>query len=200
MMMTIILIFREIFVFANLRVNLNKKVMYYFPFKKTGFAMFLCLIVLFAGDASEGKVLSSKKAKITPQARLASYPTATVGTNFLGLEDLGPHSYKPNISEKNGIVYTCKAGHIDIAHVRKLIDWTAFLTSKTYDNLIKNKAAFTFTTAKPSVYHASITYPPYWKVLSKQQKEKVARDISIRVAQYLAYTSSIWHEILTWFG
>jgi hypothetical protein len=169
-------------------------------FKIAESTLLLCLIFISGKDTAQAKPLKPRDAKTTPQARLASYPTATVGTNFLGLKDLGPHSYRPNLSEKNGIVYTCKGGHIDIAHARKLIDWTAFLAAKTYDNLLKNKAEFTFTTAKPSLYYVHITYPQYWKVLSKQQKEKVARDISIKVGQYLAYTASIWHEILTWFG
>jgi hypothetical protein len=167
---------------------------------KTKSTLFLCLIIIFGKGTSQAKFLNPRDAKTSPQARLASYASSTIGTNFLGLEDLGQHSYRPDLSEKNGIIYTCKAGHIDIAHVRKLIDWTAFLAAKIYDNLIKNKAEFTFTTAKPSIYHLNITYPQYWTVLSEQQKEKAARDISIKVGQYAAFTASTWHEILTWFG
>jgi len=177
------------------------KKIYYFPRKKIGSTLLLCLFIIVHGHSlSQAKFPNPRDAKTPPQARLASYASSTIGTNFLGLEDLGPHSYRPDISEKNGIIYTCKAGHIDIAHARKLIDWTAFLAAKTFDNLIENKADFTFTTAKPSIYHVNIVYPQYWTVLSEQQKEKVARNISIKVGQYMAYTASIWHEILTWFG
>jgi len=173
----------------------------YYSFKKIGSALLFCLFIIILGDgAIEAKSLNSKNKKIAPHARLASYASSTILTNFLGPEDLGPHSYRPSIFEKNGIVYTCKAGHIDIAHVRKLIDWTAFLTEKTFVNLMKNKTEFKFKTKTPSIYHVQIVYPAYWKVLSEKQKEITAHNIAIKLGPYFAYSESIWHEILTWFG
>ncbi len=169
--------------------------------KKVNVILLLCIILIICGhNVSAAKFLNPRVSKTPPQARLASYASSTLATNFLGLEDLGPHSYKPNLLEKNGIVFTCKAGHIDIAHARKLIDWTAYLASKTFDNLMKNKTEFSYMSKNPSRYYVHIIYPEYWKVLSKNQKESVAYNISIRLGQYLAYTEGTWHEILTWFG
>ncbi len=36
-------------------------------------------------------------------------------------------------AEGNGILYTCHAGHIDIAHARKAADWTGFLAAVTLE-------------------------------------------------------------------
>ena len=173
----------------------------YYSYKKIGSILLACLFIIFLSDGViEAKSLNSKNKKKAPQARLASYASSTILTHFLGPDDLGPHSYRHSIFERNGIVYTTKAGHIDIAHVRKFIDWTAFLTEKTYANLMKNKTEFKFKTKAPSIYHVEIVYPAYWKVLSEKQKEYTAYSIAIKLGQYFAYTESVWHEILTWFG
>jgi hypothetical protein len=53
---------------------------------------------------------------------------------------------------------------------------------------------------EPSRYHISFGYPDHWKGLPRQDREIIAREISIQLGQYLAHTSLIWHEILTWYG
>ena len=45
----------------------------------------------------------------SPRIRVGYLPTTTLGTVFPGLEELGQHGYRPNWTEKNGIVYTCRA-------------------------------------------------------------------------------------------
>ncbi|MGD2095422.1 MAG: DUF4056 domain-containing protein [Phycisphaerales bacterium] len=138
--------------------------------------------------------------KKPPRIRPASYASSTLGTTFIGPSELLTHGYTSGWSEGNGIVYTCRGGHIDIAHLRKTADWTAFLTIKTLKQIKKGKTDFTFKLKEPSVYHVHITYPEYWKGLSKQSRERYAREIALGLGQYFAYTASVWHEILTWFG
>ncbi|MFC1739150.1 DUF4056 domain-containing protein [Planctomycetota bacterium] len=122
-------------------------------------------------------------------------------TKFLGPEVLGRHGYRYSLSEKNGIVYTCKAGHIDISHVRIAADWTAYLTAKSFDCLMRNKAGFSFKLKVDRTKHfVRISYPQDWKGLAQEDKEEIAREVSIKLGQYLAYTATTWHEILTWFG
>jgi hypothetical protein len=104
------------------------------------------------------------------------------------------------MSERNGIVYTCSGGHIDITHLRKVADWTAYLAYKTCKALTENQDHFSFTMREPSVYHVYVKYPKGWKYLPRRTKEEIARDLSIGLGQYFAYTGSTWHEILTWFG
>jgi hypothetical protein len=131
-----------------------------------------------------------------PKWRKGYYASATPGTIFLGPENLGAHGS----SEGNGIIYTCKAGHIDIAHLRKTADWTAFLAEKTYEKLLDDRKTFTFKLLEPSRYHVRIAYPQSWKSLSTEQKRQIAREVAIDLGQYFAYTATTWHEILTWFG
>lgn len=63
-----------------------------------------------------------------PRVRFGCYPTATVGTFFLG-PNLGKHGYSFQPGEKDGIAYTCRGGDIDVIHVRIAADWTAYLAS-----------------------------------------------------------------------
>ena len=137
----------------------------------------------------------------TPRRRLGCYPTSTVGTGFLDPEYLGPHGYRFKLSEKNGIVYTCEAGHIDVAHLRIAADWTVYLASKSFKCLMKSDAGFSFKlNANYSRYFAQFTYPENWQDLSQKDKEQIAREVSLKLGQYLAFTATTWHEIMTWFG
>jgi hypothetical protein len=113
---------------------------------------------------------------------------------------LGNHSYGFGPSERNGIVYTCRGGHIDITHLRKLADWTAYLAWGLHEALLENRTQFSFRVREPSLYHVGIEYPAGWSTLAAVDKEAVARDVAVELAQYLAYNCGAWHEILTWFG
>jgi hypothetical protein len=135
-----------------------------------------------------------------PRIRVGYLPTPTLGTVFRNPQDLGRHGYKPNWSETNGLVYTCKGGHIDIGHSRKAIDWTAFLAAKTFKQIMKNETDFSFRLYEPSLYTVRITYPQNWQNLSQADKENIANDVSIKLGQYFAFSATTWHEIITWFG
>jgi len=139
-------------------------------------------------------------ARIPPRIRPGSYASPTPGVRFLDGERIGPHSYWYSWSERNGIVYTCKAGHIDIAHVRKAADWTGFLAAITLECLHNNETEFSFKLREPSLYFVKLTYPADWEGLAKKEQERIARDVSVNLGQYFAYTAATWHEILTWFG
>ncbi len=135
-----------------------------------------------------------------PRSRLGSYPGSTLGTKFLG-KDLGEHSYKFSLSEKNGVAYTCFGGHIDTAHSRKAADWTKFLFEAAFGHLMKGESDFSFRMKESNTkYLVKITYPENWESLAKEDKEKIARQVSLALAQHFVYTATTWHEIITWFG
>ena len=64
--------------------------------------------------------------------------------NVIGPSDVGPHTYDSGIvsmavdgkvdpafdREHNGLVYTCRGGFIDTAHVRDYADWAIFLVAQ----------------------------------------------------------------------
>lgn len=127
-------------------------------------------------------------------------PHPTLWTRYADPQDLGRHGYSFSLSEKNGILYTSKAGHIDLAHLRNSADWSCFLAAKTYRNLMNNQTAISFKLPEPSRYFVTITYPDDWLDFSPERKEKIAKEVSIRLSHYYVYNIGIWHEILTWFG
>lgn len=139
-------------------------------------------------------------ARTRPRIRPGSYASSTAGVHFLDPGDLGSHGYRYNWSEKNGIVYTCRAGHVDIAHVRKAADWTGFLAVTTFESLKGGATEFSFKLIEPSRYFVKLTYPENWEHLAAKDREQIAHDVSIGLGQYSAYVAATWHEILTWFG
>ncbi len=135
-----------------------------------------------------------------PRMRGGAYPIAILGTPWLG-QNLGTHGYYYRPSEKDGIVYTCRAGHVDIAHLRIGADWTAYLTATTYRHLMKHKSGFSYKLAVDrSREYVQFTYPPGWDSLPEPQRRRIAREIALAVAPYMTYTMTSWHEMLTWFG
>jgi hypothetical protein len=132
-----------------------------------------------------------------PKSRHGSCPSIRIGNSFQDKRELGNHN--SNL-EGNGQVYCCKAGNIDLAHLRKAADWTLYLKEKSYAYLMDNKTEFSFNLKEPSKYFVKIRYPDRWQDLAKDEKEKISKDISIKIGSYFTHTATTWHEILTWFG
>ena len=153
-----------------------------------------------ASCGHQPEFLGGRSAKSPPRIRLSCYASSTLGTTYADPERLGLHGYKHRGSEKNGILYTCKAGHIDIAHLRKAADWTAYLARKARANLMKDNKEFSFGLYEPSRYFVHITYPQGWAYLPETEKQEIAREVSIGLGQYFAFIGCTWHEIVTWFG
>jgi len=139
-------------------------------------------------------------ARVPPRIRPGSYASATYGVHFIGPADLGSHRYWLDGPESNGILYACRGGHIDLAHVRKAADWTGYLAAVTLECLHRGHTTFQFRLREPSRYFVELTYPNDWSSLPDGDKERIARDVSRQLGQYLAYTAVTWHEMLTWFG
>jgi len=134
-----------------------------------------------------------------PRARSGHLATATNGIPFPDPCNLGRHSYDIGIGEVGGIVYTCKAGHIDLDHVRGNADNTRFLVSKIRRALKNNSKGFSFIiTGETSTHHIKFTYPEGWK--TNPDKEQITEEIAFATAPYLSLTATTWHEILTWYG
>jgi hypothetical protein len=136
-----------------------------------------------------------------PRLRVGTLPTPPPGPRYYEPQELGNHSYHNSFSEKNGIVYTCKAGHIDITHLRWSADYTKYLINKVRQTLMQKDEEFTFSVSiEHSRHKVRFDYPEYWDYLTQKEKEKIAERIAFEVGPYLAYNATTWHEILTWFG
>ena len=137
--------------------------------------------------------------RIQPRCRSGFYSTNVSLTPFPDPNNLGEHSYCRNSSEKIGVVYTSRAGHIDLGHVRKMADWTGYLSAKILERIEHGENEYCFKLYEPSEYYVKITYPENWKNYSEEEREIIAREVSINLGMYLAYNAGVWHEILTWF-
>ncbi|MFI4910588.1 MAG: DUF4056 domain-containing protein [Sedimentisphaeraceae bacterium JB056] len=151
----------------------------------------LSFFVIFCGCSINGE----------PRPRLGSYATNTIGTNFIDDKILGNHSFSNAWGENNGIVYTCRGGHIDIAHVRIAADYTRYLSQKVKCTIDCKNTNLSFRlNVEPSTYFVTLTYPENWDTLTAQQKEEISREVSLELGAYFTYIMTTWHEVLTWFG
>lgn len=164
-------------------------------------AVILCLcLVVGTAQTAFARFLSPKQAGSPPRSRIACYPSSTLGTRYPDPSHLGHHSYGFSPWERNGIVYTCRAGHIDITHLRKGVDWTAYLAFHIRQALLDDKTTFSFHMHEPSRHYLQFKYPEAWASLPQNVREQIAAEVAIPVAAYCTYTAMVWHEMLTWFG
>ena len=147
-----------------------------------------CIAVLGVSGCGFGK----------PRRRLGCYATSTPGTRFISSDKIGKHSYGFNPFEKNGITYACRGGHIDIAHLRIAADNTKYMSEKLYNGMMADQTEFSFgLVADRSKHVVKLSYPDNWQ---QMDKESVAREVSLQLGQYVAFSATTWHEVLTWFG
>ena len=134
-----------------------------------------------------------------------SVPGVEIG-NILGPGDVGPHRYDNGFlsleasdprgfvdDENNGLVYTCRGGFVDTAHVRDNADNTLALADAVGRLLDTG---------------GTIEVPPQGAAMRIQLRALPTATIehhgrirlAVVLAQWLAYQLSIWHEIATWYG
>ena len=127
--------------------------------------------------------------------------------NLLGPEDLGPHRYDNGALsvqradprgivglERNGLIYTCRGGFIDLAHVRDNADNTLAIAAAVARTLEE-----TGTTIELPPQGAAMRIrvrPVPTEAIAKHGRMRLA----VSLAQWLAYEISIWHEIATFYG
>ncbi len=162
--------------------------------------LFCLLLVALVGNPSSARFLTDKQAKSRPRRRVACLASPTFGTRYLDPNNLIPHAYGFALLQSEGIVYTCRGGHVDLTHVRKTADWTAYLAYRVREALLAGDVHLTFKMHERSRYYVELQYPANWKQLSAERKEKITEDVSIKLGQYFAYLGCTWHEILTWYG
>ncbi len=145
--------------------------------------------------------LRADHAVANPRPRLGRYPTATVGgANFQDPEELGEHRYTSLWGERNGIVYTCRGGHIDIAHVRKAADAAAYVADQSVRAIEDGERGFSLHLSSPADFVVALEYPGDWGLRSAEEQSRVAREVAIPLGGYVSYVESTWHEMITWFG
>ena len=122
--------------------------------------------------------------------------------NIRSPDGIGHHNYDAGRrgsevaegGEDNGLVYTCRGGFIDIAHVRDYADWTLFLASEIGRHLETGKVI-----ELPDGEGGRRRF-----VLQQVPAEQISaagrRQLSSSLAVWAAFQMSVWHEIATWYG
>jgi hypothetical protein len=126
--------------------------------------------------------------------------------NMRGLADVGPHRYNvaplrsssstdPDAlaDENNGLLYTCRGGFLDLAHVRDYADLTVYLAAKI-ERLLG--AGGVIQLAEQGGARRILVAA----VDADRLAESGRLATAIGLAQWAAFQISTWHEIATWFG
>lgn len=166
------------------------------------YPIILMFLLLMQAGCQETAKRTEQDNLLINEARLrwGAFFGSPFGMKFTNPEHLGTHHSKDGLGEINGMLYTCKGGFIDVGHVREAADRTAYCKETVYKNIMENKKEFSYHVVEPSEYTVKITYPSSWVNYSQKEKEEIANEVSIDMGQYLAHTSLIWHEIITWYG
>jgi hypothetical protein len=135
----------------------------------------------------------------------ALIPGVEIG-NVTGREKLGPHRFNNGFisldrhdtrgwidDEGNGLVYTCRGGFIDTAHVRDNADITLACAS-AIARMMDSGGSLELPSQGARI-HALIK-PIDPQLLARYGR----RELTIPMAKWLDFQISIWHEIATWYG
>lgn len=95
--------------------------------------------------------------------------------------------------ERNGLVYTCRGGFIDTAHVRDYAD-LAFFLAIAIARLSERGGEFALAPQGGTLRVRVRPFP------LEQVEIHGLRKLVEDTAQWLAFQVSIWHEIATWYG
>ena len=132
-------------------------------------------------------------------------PWIKVG-RMLNIDELGPHRYdgataaiddrRKNafpMGEHNGMMYTCRGGFIDTAHVRETVDWAAFFVSE-FDRHLEHGTVLELGDEGGDRVVTLTPVPP-------ELIEQYGRDsVAIAMAQWMAHQVMAWHEYAQWYG
>lgn len=135
-----------------------------------------------------------------PRLRPSPYFGSITGLSYADVDELGKHNYDRMFGEKNPLVYTAKAGYIDIGHLRESADRARYLFDICHHNIRKGNKSFSYKVIEPAIYRVTLEYPNNWNQLSETDRQTIARTVAIDLGQHLAQQTTIWHEIITWYG
>jgi hypothetical protein len=99
-----------------------------------------------------------------------------------------------------GILYTCRAGFVDLSHVRETMDWVKFLHDRVSARLAGAEAGPAEFVWSGTRFRLEVTPPAWLGELSPGDREALSREVAIRFGQRAAVVMGAWHELATWWG
>lgn len=159
-------------------------------------SLFISIVFSWNADG-KGLTTNSKKLKTPPRIiRTCCAFGSDVGivgipffryTEVTSIDEIGKHAYLGDRDERNGILYTCKGGFVDLGHLRDQADWTAYMH-------------YMITHHKGEKITIKLGREGGVKRLTLMVPDTISNDDAVRLAGRIAYDLSVWHEIATWYG
>ncbi len=126
--------------------------------------------------------------------------------NMRGPGEVGPHRYNVGLlesvaseepggleRENNGLVYTCRSGFIDLAHLREYADMTVYLAAKIERRM---ETGGVIELADQGGKRRILLRP-----IDAERIADVGRHpLAVALAQWLGFQMSTWHELASWYG
>jgi len=127
--------------------------------------------------------------------------------NLMGPDDVGPHTYdsgaltrsvdpsdaRRGMREHNGLVYTCRGGFIDTAHLRDYVDWALYLGAEIARHIYDGT---TIVLPDEGGQRRVVVKPVAPELVDRYGRSRM----TIQLAEWVGFQLSIWHEIATWYG
>ncbi|HEX8322439.1 MAG TPA: DUF4056 domain-containing protein [Tepidisphaeraceae bacterium] len=161
--------------------------------------MLLSLFVVSAGCTGPSR----------PRPRVGSLPYPGFLTLYAVADPqhLGPHQsqrlvalpFTPTEVDR-GIMYSRSGGFLDVAHIRKAIDWNHYVYAQIRDALKDKRPGLVFEGPDLVAYHLTFTYPPDWANGSEADQSNAQDLLPIVLSQHITYGMMTWHEVQTWYG
>lgn len=160
----------------------------------------ICTCLIFVLGCTSHSVSSAATTISAPRLRPSPYFGSISGLSYSDIDDIGRHDYDSFFGENNSLIYTAKAGYIDLGHLRESADRTRYLYEVCYANIKSGRTDFSYEIIEPAQYQVLLQYPDNWQSLSETEKDRIAREVAIDLGQHFAHMSTVWHEIITWYG
>ncbi len=154
-------------------------------------------------------LLGCSSGPATPRMRLGSIPFPGPFTLYSVADPnaLGTHRYEgwmdrhdgPNEVDR-GILYTRRAGFLDLSHVRESMDIVKYAHDRILEQFAGGKGGVFHVDWADTRYDICVKVPDWWAQISEADRAEVSREAAIRQAQRLAVVVGSWHELGTWYG
>jgi Protein of unknown function (DUF4056) len=142
-----------------------------------------------------------------PKSRLGSlpFPGALTLWDVADPASLGDHvgaagSLSGLAESSRGTIYTCKAGFVDLAHLRESADWTKYAYDEIFAAFDRGDAYARFEDHYEAEYRVALAVPAAWSRFTPEARRSAQERASRIAAQRIAYLAMTWHEVATWFG
>ncbi len=135
-----------------------------------------------------------------PRMRVSPYFGNILGMSYTSIDELGQHDYDAGSGENNDLLYTARAGYIDLGHLRESADRARYIYEISLERILNGETDYSFEVIESALYHVHLEYPSHWASLDEAGRERAACEAAIDIGHYAAHLSTIWHEIISWYG